>query len=87
MNIEVHLEMTGTGLIWTTVPGGPGSSFYSTQMYFNPADYDGATYYFEVVANNADATNKDVSLIDTSNGNAVLATVTLEASANLRRYR
>lgn len=58
MNLEVPLEMVDLGL---SVPG-ILYTFYIVRMQLNPDDYDGATYYFEIVATNEDDVDRDVDL-------------------------
>jgi len=59
-SFEVTLEMVDYALTSATVSQG---AFLRTQMYLDPGQYDGATYYFEVVGTNTDSTHTcDVQL-------------------------
>lgn len=87
VTLEVALEMLGHAIYWTSAPGGPGSSFYKSAIYLNPDDYDGAAYSFEITVKNGDAATKDIRLIDTSDSNATLCTITVDASADFKTFR
>lgn len=65
-----------------------GATIYDrSKVYLDSDNYDGATYYFEIVASNAHAdTDYDVDLYDVT-GSAVKATITVPANTSLTRYR
>lgn len=52
---------------------------YRTWLPFNADDYDGATYYFEVVAKTSAGLSALYELVDRSHGNHVLASITVPA--------
>lgn len=60
LNLEVPLEMVDQGL--AALSGTGASNFQRSSIYLDPSDYDGATYYFEIVARNTDSTARSVYL-------------------------
>ena len=87
LNLEVPLEMVAHGL--EGVGDGTGTTNHNrSRIFLDPADYDGATYYFEIVAKNTDSVNRNVYLRRTTGGAAYHATITVGAgTANFTRYR
>lgn len=77
MNLEIPLEMVDGGIRSITVP----NLFTRVRMRLDPSDYDGATYYFEIVATNEDPVSRDVELMV---GDTVKATI--EVPANTSSY-
>ena len=80
--LEVPLEMVAYGIQSDTT----ATKFRRTRIGLDVADYDGATYYFEIVAKNSDSSNRFVRLIDNSDN--VEATITITSStSNFTRFR
>jgi hypothetical protein len=83
MNLVVPLEMLEYGLRSDT--GVLTSN--RARMKLDPADYDGATYYFEIVATTKAGTESvDVELYDVTNA-SVKATIRPGASKTYERFR
>jgi hypothetical protein len=55
INLEVPLELFNTSAYGSY--SASARNLQETQMYLNPSNYDGATYYFEIVARNNHASN------------------------------
>jgi len=83
-NLIVPIEMLGRGCASSD---SAEMTFSRSTVYLNPGNYDGATYYFEIVATNSNATYEyDVSLYDATNA-SVKATIPVAASTTYRRFR
>jgi parallel beta-helix repeat protein len=80
LNLEVPLEMVDLGLATERQRGSQAatSDFTRSSIYLDPDNYDGATYYFEVVAKNTDSANRTVCLKCTNN-NTIYAQILVEA--------
>src|SRR5262249_33912216 len=57
--LVVQIEMMGDGIASSA---GSATSFKSTRLPLDDGDYDGATYYFEIIAKNTDASSRTVTL-------------------------
>jgi hypothetical protein len=81
LNLEVPLEMVDLGLRserrQQRYPSGV-TDFRRSWIYLDPDDYDGATYYFEIVAKNTDSVNRNVNLKCTDN-NTIYAQIQVAA--------
>lgn len=76
---EILLELAPHSL---TASASATTLWQNTQMGLNDGDYDGATYYFEIVATNGNAgAAYDVSLVKYSDS-SVIATATIPAGTN-----
>jgi parallel beta-helix repeat protein len=86
LNLEVPIDMVDHGL---EVPSGTGTTnFNRAQIFVDANDYDGATYYFEIVAKNTDSSAKPVYFRRTTSTATNHATITVPAgTANYTRYR
>jgi hypothetical protein len=86
LNLEVPIEMVDYG---SEAAVGTGTNNHNrTLIFLDPADYDGATYYFEIVAKNVDSSAKSVYLRRTTNGATNHATITVPAGTSVfTRYR
>jgi hypothetical protein len=90
LNIEVPLEMVDFGLNSVAGTGSPPTTqtnFGRSGLSLTGDDYDGATYYFEIVAKNTYGYDCDVFLRDYTSGTSK-ATITVPANTtNFTRYR
>jgi hypothetical protein len=77
MDLVVHLEMLDDGI--RSAAAGQVTCNRS-QITLDPADYDGATYYFEVVVTTATTTDYNVELYDVTNA-TVEATIAMGTTA------
>jgi hypothetical protein len=86
LNLEVPIDMVDHGL---EAPTGTGTTNFNRSRIFLDADhYDGATYYFEIVAKNTDSSAKSVYFRRTTSTATDHATITVPAgTANFTRYR
>lgn len=83
MKLEVTLEMGARGF---GSANGSATTFLASQMYFDPSDYDGALFYFEVCANNGHATLP--YQVDLTQGGTAVTSIILPANvAVTTRYR
>lgn len=84
VNLEVPIEMIDYGL---SSSSSSAIVFDRAQIYLDSDDYDEATYYFEIVASNGNASyDYDVDLYDVT-GSAVKATITIPKSSSTTRFR
>lgn len=72
LNLIVPIEMQCTG--FGSPPTNP-AEWSPSYTSLNPSDYDGATYYFEIIAINIDSSDKDIIL--RLKGGATKATITV----------
>ncbi len=83
VNLEVPITMLGKGLSSDT---GASTTFSRTQTQLTTTDYDGTvTYSFEVVAENSDAANKNVEIVDSAGVSK--GSVTVSNGVSPTRYR
>jgi len=75
MDLDVPLEMLD-GTVWATTSQ---RDVAASTMLLDPSDYDGASYYFEIVALNTDDEAHSVSLRDATN-DAALSSISVPAS-------
>lgn len=86
INLEVPLEMVDLGL--TSATGSGTNTFTRTRMFLDPSLYDNATYYFELIAQNTNATtNYNVYLLDVTNNSNIVTYSVPANTANFTRFR
>jgi len=85
MNLEVPIEMVDRGLGSTT--SGP-IIFLRSQTYLDPSNYDGATYYFEIVGYNSNASGTyAVDLYDVTDSDVKTSITIPNSTTNETRLR
>jgi len=86
LNLEVPIEMVAHGS--EAAVGSGTNNQIRTAILLDANDYDGATYYFEIVAKNIDSSAKSVYLRRTTSGATNHATITVPAGTSVfTRYR
>ncbi|MDY6950740.1 MAG: LamG-like jellyroll fold domain-containing protein [Thermodesulfobacteriota bacterium] len=78
INLEVPIEMIDSGISSRATT----ENFIRSAIRLDEADYDGATYYFEIVAENIDNYDHTVELADISNSH-IKSTITVPGDTDV----
>ena len=82
LNVVVPIEMLSLGF----GSGSSATTLNRSAVQLDPADYDGASYYFEVIGSNSSGSDKTVELVSAS-GTTISSAVLLASDTGVARRR